>query len=572
MIKKTIRNILPFVLMLGFFGTDASNASILNTKHNLSVSGPGEIKATAETQICIFCHTPHQGRRDIPYLWNRQNQTVSYIPYQSSTLFATVGQPTGASKMCLSCHDGTIALGALLSEPAEVPFKGGIRFLPAGSPARLGNDLSDDHPVSFVFDTSLAQRNPELAFPSLLPPEIQLDGNGQLQCTACHDPHDNKFGKFLVMSNQFSDLCTACHDMNGWPFSSHAISNAQWNGQGTDPWPTTDFQTVAQNGCENCHRPHTAGRPERLLKHLFEEDNCLVCHNGNVASTNIESELSRQFGHFVQNFVGAHEAAEDFSFGGVPNHVECEDCHNPHEANGDSSIGAPRVSGANAGVTGIDSGGIQVDRAQNLYEICFKCHADNNVINALPITRQIDQLNTRLEFDLGNPSFHPVESVGVNPDVPSLLQPFTRTSIISCTDCHNSDDPNLVQGPHGSSFRFLLERNYETLDFTQETSSTYALCYKCHSRSSILNDESFSEHNKHIVEENTPCSICHDPHGISSTQGNSFNNSHLINFDLTVVRPDGQGRIQFEDLGRLTGQCFLNCHGEEHSPEGYPGN
>jgi predicted CXXCH cytochrome family protein len=505
-------------------------------------------------------------------LWNRSDQTTNYIPYQSSTLFAVVGQPTGASKLCLSCHDGTIALGATLSVPQEIPFQGGIRFLPLGHASRLGTDLSDDHPVSFEYGGNLAARNPELADPSMLPFEIRLAENGQLQCTACHDPHDDTFGKFLVMPNQFSKLCNSCHLKDGWPVSSHAISNAQWNGQGTDPWPNTDFQTVAENGCENCHQPHTAPRPERLLKHVFEEDNCLVCHNGNVAATNIENEITKPFGHPVQDFTGAHDAAENFSFNSVPIHVECADCHNPHQANGDTSPDPIRVSGPNIGVTGIDAGGLQVPEAQSLYEICFKCHADNNVTNRLPITRQLDQLNTRLEFDPANPSFHPVESAGANPDVPSLLSPLTNASTISCIDCHNSDNPNGPLGPHGSTFEFLLERNYVTLDNSTESSSNYAICYKCHSRSSILGDQSFSEHNKHIVEENTPCSVCHDPHGISNTQGNSFNNSHLINFDITVVRPDGQGRLQFEDLGRLTGQCSLNCHGKEHSLEGYPGN
>ena len=209
-------------------------------------------------------------------------------------------------------------------------------------------------------------------------------------------------------------------------------------------------------------------------------------------------------------------------------------------------------------------------RAQFTYEICYKCHADNNVIRVLPITRQIDQLNTRMEFALGNSSYHPVETQGVNPEVPSLLQPLSITSVISCTDCHNTNDTLGPRGPHGSSFEFLLEREYRTLDFTPESSSNYALCYKCHSRDSILRDQSFSEHSKHIVEEDTPCSACHDPHGISSLQGNSINNSHLINFDLTIARPNGQGRLEFQDLGRFTGQCFLNCHGEEHSPERYP--
>lgn len=220
-------------------------------------------------------------------------------------------------------------------------------------------------------------------------------------------------------------------------------------------------------------------------------------------------------------------------------------------------------------MSGIDATGQQVRRAQNLYDICYKCHADNNVIPALHITRQIDQFNTRVEFDLANPSFHPVASTGVNLEVPSLLSPYTVRSVISCTDCHNNNDPLGPSGPHGSSFEFLLERNYITLDFTHENPSTYALCYKCHSRQSILGDRSFAKHKEHIQDEKTPCSACHDPHGISNTQGNPINNSHLINFDLNIVSPNNQGRLQFEDLGRFAGQCYLKCHNEDHDPKKY---
>jgi hypothetical protein len=211
-----------------------------------------------------------------------------------------------------------------------------------------------------------------------------------------------------------------------------------------------------------------------------------------------------------------------------------------------------------------------VRRAQNLYDICYKCHADNNAATALAISRQIQQLNTRLEFDLANPSFHPVTSAGVNLDVPSLLSPYTEQSLISCTDCHNNDDSLGPGGPHGSGFEFLLERNYITLDFTQENPSTYALCYKCHSRQNILDNRSFARHKEHIQDQQTPCAACHDPHGISNTQGNSFNNSHLINFDINIVGPDGLGRLRFEDQGRFAGQCYLTCHGKEHLPAQYP--
>src|ERR1041385_334859 len=90
--------------------------TVLNSKHNLSVTGPGTVKATTETEVCIFCHTPHRATGEQP-LWNHAGSAATYTPYSSSTLKAAVGQPTGASKLCLSCHDGTVALGLVNSRP-----------------------------------------------------------------------------------------------------------------------------------------------------------------------------------------------------------------------------------------------------------------------------------------------------------------------------------------------------------------------------------------------------------------------------------------------------------------------
>jgi len=474
-------------------------------------------------------------------------------------------------------------MGALLSEAVEVPFAGGVRFIPEG-PTKLGTDLSDDHPVSFTYDTTLASQNGELVDPGSLPSTVKVDGSSQLQCTSCHDPHEDTYGKFLVADNKFSGLCTSCHDKTGWSFSSHATSTATWSGTGTDPWPDTTWTTVEENACLSCHKPHTAPKPERILRYSIDEDNCLVCHTGNVASKDIGAELTKTYGHKVQNYNGIHDPAEDFS-STVTKHVECQDCHNPHQANGSASAGAPAVSGPNKGVSGINSSGFGVESALNQYEICFKCHGDvkNNVVTIFPTTRQIDQLNTILEFDSANPSFHPVEQRGVNNDVPSLLPPYTTSSVIFCTDCHGNNSSTGPKGPHGSTNNHILVAKYVTKDFTTESSSNYALCYRCHSRSSILNDDSFKEHKKHIQGKKAPCNACHDPHGVSHTQATMSNgkpnNAHLINFDITIVQPNSSGLRMFEDWSdpshTFSGRCFLKCHGEDHKPEAYggaPGN
>jgi hypothetical protein len=144
--------------------------------------------------------------------------------------------------------------------------------------------------------------------------------------------------------------------------------------------------------------------------------------------------------------------------------------------------------------------------------------------------------------------------------------------MMRCTDCHNSDQagrgPSLVaSGPHGSIYAPLLIDNYSTQDFTTESPRAYALCYRCHNRQSILNDESFPLHSRHLTRGRVPCSACHDPHGISRAQGNSRNSSFLINFDRSIVRPASGAlgaRIEFEDLGPRRGSCTLLCHGVVH--------
>jgi predicted CXXCH cytochrome family protein len=558
---------LVFLALVLFFSVDEAGAamSIVQTKHNLSVSGPGTIRAVSEAQVCIFCHAPHNAE-SVGILWNRQDPTVIYDTYQSTTVQTSIGQPTGTSRMCLSCHDGTIALGAVSSRASDIAMT--QQFLDSG-PAALTTDLRDDHPISFVYDTSLSSTNPEYVDPTTLIDEVTLDKNNEMQCSSCHDAHDNTNGQFLKVYNSFSALCLFCHQPTGWNATSHKLSTEIWNGSLPDPWPHTPWTTIASNGCENCHRPHSAGGTQRLMNELAEEDNCLPCHNGNVAFYDIQSELLKSSVHDVSLTLGLHDPTENPLT--VSRHVECVDCHNAHQVNNATAV-APDVSGSLIGVKGISASGVTVQVATAEYEVCFKCHADSATGSA-PVTRQITEINKRLQFDSINPSYHPVELPGQNPNVPSLLPSYNTSSVIYCGDCHNNDNGPGASGtgpagPHGSQWEYLLERQYDIADNTTETSLTYALCYKCHDRTSILGDQSFPLHRLHIVDNLSPCSVCHDPHGVSSTQGgNSINNSNLINFDRTVVFPNATTPTPtFEDQGLFTGRCSLNCHSYEHDP------
>lgn len=560
-----------FLAILYFFiGSQQCLAAIKDTKHNLSVSGPGSIKANQESQICIFCHTPHNSRPNSP-LWNRLSPGQSYTPYSSSTARSSPGQPTGASILCLSCHDGTIALGKVLSRQSSISMQGGTTTMPAGI-HRLGTDLSDDHPISFNYASAL-QSNGELRNPGALTESVKLDANGELQCTSCHDAHDNSNGKFLVLPNKGGQLCETCHIKYGWDQSPHNLSTSTWDGTSPDPWPDSNWTTVADNACQNCHKPHSAGSNQRLLKSSIEEENCRACHNGHVADKDIWSEFNKTSFHPVDSRIGTHDPSESAIVS--LRHVECVDCHNPHAV---KASGTP--AGPLTGVRGVNRFNSAVNPIAYEYELCFRCHGDSSNKPAPPTPRVFINTNVRQEFATSTGSYHPVVRVGQNNNVPSLISSLSTSSIIKCTDCHNNNSgpgnngsgPN---GPHGSIYAHLLERQYLTQDPTNENNgSSYAMCYKCHNRSSILGDQTFARHNFHITGAgrmggmdgmpgmggtlNTPCNVCHDPH--------ASNFAKLINFDTSVVSPSSTGRREFNSTGTNSGECYLSCHGQNHNP------
>ncbi len=535
---------------------------VSQTVHNLSFSGPGEVRAESEEQVCIFCHAPHNTGGATP-LWNRQFPVTSYSIYQSSTFDAPAGQPTGASKLCLSCHDGTIALGSVLSRAERIRMAGGD-YIPAGL-TNLGTNLSDDHPISFHYTAGLAASDGQLKSPHTLPQEVKLDHDGQLQCTACHDAHYNSFRMFLTVSDEFGGLCIACHDMNGWSSGSHGAS-----GQAVSTSTPGDFPyaTVEENACRSCHRSHTAGGRERLLLFENEEDNCLNCHDGRVAQFDIVAEINKPSGPDPRLYLGVHDPVEVLA--GSQPHIECTDCHNPHAASAPEIQGYVPIGATMVKVPGITSGGGYVEEARHEYEVCYRCHGDAPVPISNRIARHSDQPNLRLKFGPGNPSFHPLVTASPATDTVSLDPAIPSGTLIRCTDCHNNDSGPRAggsgpDGPHGSIYNFLLERNYNVHDGTYESAYDYALCYKCHRRASILNDESFPRHSTYLRDEGVPCSACHDPHGISKTTGIGSDHTHLINFDVTIVRPlTGTTRMRFTDLGRFAGSCTLTCHGHDH--------
>ena len=249
--KKIGILILSVVALMALGSVAYAQTGIAATKHNLSTGSGGIVGSSAE--ICIYCHTPHGGGTDAP-LWNRlDSPTATYTLYDSRTFDATITQPTGVSKACLSCHDGALGMNQLINLAGSglgtpVANLGDIKIgdLTGLNDAReIGVDLSNDHPVSMQYDTALSpgiggaigDNTNASGFRTTggTSPKFFVDGSTGLgptgidlplytatklvQCASCHDPHqdtsDTTAGSesvaFLRVANTGSQLCLTCH-------------------------------------------------------------------------------------------------------------------------------------------------------------------------------------------------------------------------------------------------------------------------------------------------------------------------------------------------------------------------
>jgi hypothetical protein len=288
-------------------------SDVSNTPHNLSLTGPGPVRAVSESQICVFCHTPHAAE-NVPNapLWNRAVSGETYTPYTSASINADdiAATPGGSSKLCLSCHDGTLALGAVNvangAANVDIALTGTAPdgTMPAGAGPQtgftrdLGVDLTNDHPISFTYDSALALADGELRDPATTPhigdrgpgadPIVPLE-SGNLECTSCHDPHirDDALPhsvKFLRLNRlqtappaggsfdaAADTMCLACHDKLGitWAQSAHAdvsVAEEIYRDAAATLRELPTGVRVWEAACLNCHDTHTVHGARRLLR------------------------------------------------------------------------------------------------------------------------------------------------------------------------------------------------------------------------------------------------------------------------------------------------------------------
>ena len=596
--------------------------------HNLSPPSGASVYSQGSLG-CTFCHAPHSGLGGISPLWNQTLSKSTYTPYSSSTYVEQGNtQPTLGltSSLCLSCHDGTVAVGQSAAYGA-LPMIGSMNSIDS-----FGTNLGGAHPFSLV----LPMKDASNLVASLVSQGKTADPTGavklikgNIECTSCHDPHvqgtDKIAQDFLVRDSSSGQMCLACHDPNrivpgqpnplaGWTNSIHQTATNQPAANAH----VGSYSTVALNACTSCHMEHDATAPARLLRPANPPapgtdavtQDCITCHSGGTllapAAPNVMAEIAK-VSHPLPAGNNFHDAAETAVLNNN-RHATCVDCHSAHGSNQVVTFAAPpAIRPSQSNLTGISAsdGATVLLPALNQYENCLRCHGTSVGKQRLMIygyapTRLVsapDRLNVIPEFSATATSSHPVTHDSLSP----LQQPSLLTNMLNqngtagrlmgvrifCSDCHNSDDnrefgglgPN---GPHGSIYSHILEHNYQfsqaatpgglvTNTFPNPDPSLngpYGMCAKCHDLTKVMANTSWTKHSSHVSQDGFSCSVCHTAHGMGSVAP-GVSGERLVNFDVNVVGQNNGAPISYN---RGSNTCTLTCHQVAHNADGSVSN
>lgn len=228
-------------------GWAAPGGGIAGTAHDFS-GKPASGGFT--TGVCTFCHTPHKAIAT-QLLWNHTLSTNPLFSWDipqttAGTNFATFpNNYSGPSAKCLSCHDGSVAIGdiAWFGEATRTGIDGldALKHLPGDVfNVGAGGSMKGNHPVAmpYPYQNQKNTYNSVTNGDSIVLGEWQstplanirlfndkgggtivagaVAGKTGIECSSCHDPHnkaavDDLFLRGTIGGADTNYICLKCH-------------------------------------------------------------------------------------------------------------------------------------------------------------------------------------------------------------------------------------------------------------------------------------------------------------------------------------------------------------------------
>lgn len=406
---------------------------------------------------------------------------------------------------------------------------------------------------------------------------VRVPGLARGECGHCHGAPrdalgrkaDEGSGHAQLFARNDNALCVRCHEppASSWQGERRYLASAHGSSPGVVwPGPEPRGRAAADEGkCVNCHDPHGVIDRSGLVPALLRVRGtslCVACHDGGPAA-DVASAFAKVYRHPLLPDPGAVTSLGAWgpasTLAPPADGATCGACHNPHAAASRgstpaSSEGASALLGTSR--ARISNGPPGTPPLRSLlksgdpstvreFEVCFKCHASGT-------DRATARVDVAVALNPANASYHPVESRGRSRTINrrSFVPGWGPERLVTCSDCHSSDD-GVSRGPHGSSFQHILARRYPAaVEDPQPYESD--LCFGCHSFRTYGDstggaDAAFSRFSGHAghVAKGYSCFACHESHGSATLPA------------LLALRTQGLSAYLQDAVG---GTCTATCH------------
>ncbi len=375
-------------------------------------------------------------------------------------------------------------------------------------------------------------------------------------CKLCHDTSQHQSGTVYLynvdtgLSSPYTGgpipeiFCLACHDADGAGGNTTPFSDGLTVPNISAGWGTASHSTSGLT-CYDCHdNGHGSnkigllatwnaapdGDPDDPLRQ--EERFCYQCHDGGLATTDLQTEFARATHHDV--------ALSDQTLNGAK--VECINCHNPH----------------------LDTAAVPNISPDDWYQ---------------PWT------GARTDFCLACHDGTPPTATGGPPPAVSLPPSWQGTGYDKSAYVGSTHEANLgtwgcshCHAEHGADNLALLLDTYVVQDYNPYATADYAVCWICHIESSVVSSTNRFQrlHRRHLLREDTPCVMCHDAHapwdagepGLISFDVPSRSNSYDA-YDFLFSSGSNLSTSFYLEAGNTRGGCYVDCHRQDHNPDDY---